>query len=56
MLDRYVDVDYQKLNLALSVAYRSLNNVAKVLKSNGIANGATLNYWIEDEFVRRFAE
>lgn len=56
MLNRYVDVDYQKLNLALSVAYRCLNNVAKVLKSNGIADDATLNYWIEDEFVRRFAE
>ena len=56
MLDRYVDVDYQKLNLALSVAYRCLNNVAKVLKSNRIVDDATVNYWIEDEFVRRFAE
>ena len=56
MLVRYVEVDYQKLDLVLSVVYRCLNKVAKVLKSNGIADDASVNYWIEDEFVRRFAE
>ena len=56
MLVRYVEVDYQKLDLVLSVVYRCLNKVAKVLKSNGIADDASVNYWIEDEFVRRFEE
>ena len=56
LLERYVDVDYQKLNLTLSVAYRSLGKVAEVLKSNGLADGQTVDYWLNDEFVKRFKE
>lgn len=56
LLKRYVDVDYQKLNLSLSVAYRCLGKVADVLKSNGLAEGMTVDYWLNNEFVKRFSE
>lgn len=56
LLERYVDVDYQKLNLTLSVAYRCLGKVAEVLKSNGLAEGMTVEYWLTDDFVKRFRE
>lgn len=56
MLDKYVEVDYQKYSLILSSAYRCLRNVAKALKENGLADDdMTMRYWMEDEFVRRFS-
>lgn len=56
LLERYIDVDYQKLSLTLSVAYRCLGKVAAVLKSNGLTEGMTVDYWLNDEFVKRFKE
>lgn len=56
LLERYVDVEYQKLNLTLSVAYRCLGKVADVLKTNGLADGQSVEYWLNDKFVKRFRE
>ncbi len=56
LLERYVDVDYQKLNLTLSVAYRCLGKVADVLKAEGLADDSYINYWIENDFVKKFRE
>lgn len=55
LLERYVDVDYKKINLNLSVAYRSLHNVAKVLMTNKMVNDYLINYWLEDDWVKRFS-
>lgn len=56
LLKRYVDVDYQKLDLTLSVAYRCLYKVAEVLNKEGLCVDQTVKYWLEDEFVRKFKE
>ena len=56
LLDRYVDVDYQELNLTISVAYRCLGKVADVLKEEGLVDDSSIKYWIEDEFVKKFRE
>ncbi len=55
LLEKYVEVDYQKLNLILSVAYRCLHKVAEVLKEKGLVDDQLVNYWLEDEFVNRFS-
>lgn len=56
LLDKYAEVNYQKLNLSLSVAYRCLNKVAYVLKKNNLANDRMVDYWLENEWVKRFSE
>ena len=56
ILERYVDVDYQKLNLILSVAYRCLYKVAEVLQKEGLADDLSVKYWLGNEFVKRFKE
>ena len=56
LLQRYVDVDYQKLDLTLSVAYRCLYKVAEVLKKEGLCDEQFVEYWLEDEFVGKFKE
>lgn len=55
MLEKYVDVNYQKLDLSLPVAYRCMHNVARVLHEMNLANEQTVKYWLENEFVKRFA-
>ena len=56
LLQRYEDVDYQKLDLTLPVAYRCLYKVAEVLKKEGLCDDRRINYWLEDEFVKKFKE
>ena len=56
LLEKFVDVDYQELNLTLSSAYRCLNHVAKALKEHGLSSGQLVDYWLEDKFVSRFKE
>ena len=54
MLEKYVDVNYPKLDLLLPVAYRCMHNVAKALHEMNLAKEQTIEYWLEDEFVRKF--
>ena len=56
MLDKYVEVDYQKLDLSLSVAYRCMHRIAKTLCEKQLTNEQTVEYWLTNDFVRRFAE
>lgn len=56
MLDKYVEVDYQKLNLSLSVAYRCMHRIAETLCEKQLTNEQTVEYWLTNDFVRRFAE
>ena len=54
MLEKYVEVDYQKLNLSISAAFRCLHHVAKTLRENHLDEGQITAYWLEDKFVNRF--
>lgn len=54
MLDKYVEVDYQRLELSLSVAYRCMHKIAKVLNEKKLSNDQTVKYWLDNEFVNRF--
>lgn len=56
LLEKYVDVDYQKLNLILSAAYRCLHKVAEVMKEKKLADDYIVDYWLGNEFVNRFAK
>ena len=55
MLDKYIEVDYQKLDLSLSVAYRCLHKIAQVLNERKLTKEQTVNYWLENKFVNKFA-
>lgn len=54
MLKKYVEVDYQKLNLSISTAFRCLHHVAKTLRENHLDEGQITAYWLEDKFVNRY--
>lgn len=56
LLEKYIEVDYQKLNLILSVAYRCLHKVANVMKEKNLTDDHVVDYWLENEFVNRFAK
>lgn len=56
MLDKYYRVDYQKLDLSLSVAYSCMHKIAKILNDKHLTKEQTVEYWLNNEFVRRFAE
>lgn len=56
MLDKYVRVDYPKLDLSLSVAYSCMHKIAKILNDKHLTKEQTVDYWLNNEFVRRFAE
>ena len=54
MLKKYVEVDYQKLNLSISTAFRCLHHVAKTLRENHLDEGQITAYWLENKFVNRY--
>ncbi len=56
LLEKYIEVDYQKLNLVLSAAYRCLHKVAEVMKEKKLADDYIVDYWLGNEFVNRFAK
>ena len=56
MLDKYIEVNYQQLNLSLAVAYRSMHKVAEVLNDKNLINDQSKSYWLENEFVGRFVD
>lgn len=56
MLNKYIKVDYQKLELSLPIAYRCMHKVAKILNEKNIAKDETIKYWLENEFVNKFID
>ena len=56
MLEKYIEVDYQKLELSLPVAYRCMHKVAKVLSEKNLTKNQLTEYWLENDFVSRFID
>lgn len=56
MFDEYIEVDRQKLNLSLSEAYRCIHRIAQTLSEKQLTNEQAVEYWLTNDFVRRFAE
>lgn len=56
MLEKYIEVDYQKLELSLPVAYHCMHKVAKVLYEKNLTKNQLTKYWLENEFVSRFID
>lgn len=55
LLKSFQNIDYRQLNISLPLAYKSLHNIADILKDRDRFEEVT-NYWLNSEDVKRFAE
>ena len=55
LLKSFQNIDYRQLNISLPLAYKSLHNIADILKDRDRFKEVT-NYWLNSEDVKHFAE